>query len=230
MEFYVSALVLGLLGLAGMAIAGGGRHGGARGHGGGHGHVGHGGHAAHLPAHTGHAAGHAAGHAGGHAVAHGAGTAAHAHAAHPSISGAASRSVLSLVSPRILFSFSLGLGATGLIARGVLGGPFLFAAAVAGGIFFERLIVTPIWNFGFRFESQPALTLESAVDSEATVVSNFDANGQGLIAVELDGQLVQLLGTLAPAERAAGVRVTAGMRVRIQEVDAARNRCTVSRM
>jgi hypothetical protein len=46
--------------------------------------------------------------------------------------------------------------------------------------------------------------------------------------VELDGQLVQVLGILRPEERSIGVRVRRGGRVRIEEVDAVRNRCLVS--
>ena len=89
-------------------------------------------------------------------------------------------------------------------------------------------IVTPIWNFTFRFASNPALTLESSLMSEATAVTSFDVNGQGLIAIEVDGQLVQLLGTLNASDRALRVRVPAGARLRVEDVDAARNRCSVS--
>ena len=63
---------------------------------------------------------------------------------------------------------------------------------------------------------------------EATAVTAFDKNGQGLIAVEVDGQMVQILGTLQSGDREMKVKVPAGSRLRIQDVDAARNRCTVS--
>jgi hypothetical protein len=63
---------------------------------------------------------------------------------------------------------------------------------------------------------------------EATAVTSFDRNGQGLIAVEVDGQMVQILGTLKSGDREMNVRVPAGSRLRIEDVDAARNRCTVS--
>jgi hypothetical protein len=132
------------------------------------------------------------------------------------------------MSPRVLFSVSLGLGTAGLVLQPVLRGPILFAAALAIGFVFERIVVTPIWNFMFRFASAPAMTLESAVTDEARAVTTFDANGQGLIAVELDGQSVQLLGTLQPSDRAMHIRVPAGARLRIEEVDSARNRCIVS--
>jgi len=214
MDWYLTALALGAVGLVAMAFSGLGRH--SRG----------GGHAAAAGHHAGHAhAGHShAGHAhGGHAHAGHAQT-GHAHATD---TPAASR-FLSLMSPRVLFSVSLGLGTAGLVLRPVLGGPVLFAAALAAGVLFERILVAPIWNFAFRFASTPALTLESAVSDEARAVTSFDANGQGLIAVELDGQSVQLLGTLQSSDREMHIKVPAGARLRIEEVDSARNRCIVS--
>jgi len=95
-------------------------------------------------------------------------------------------------------------------------------------VLFERYVVTPIWNGLLRFASEPAQTLERAVFDVAHAVTDFDAQGQGLIAVELDGQLVQVLGILRPEEHALGVQIRRGGRVRIEEVDAARNRCLVS--
>jgi hypothetical protein len=61
-------------------------------------------------------------------------------------------------------------------------------------------------------------------------VSNFDKNGQGIISIEVDGHVQQVLGTLQKADRAAGVVVRAGQRVRIEEVDGARQRCVVSKL
>jgi hypothetical protein len=87
-----------------------------------------------------------------------------------------------------------------------------------------------VWNFAFRFASAPALTLESAVEDDAQAVTNFDASGCGIIAVEVDGHLVQVLGTLVKSDRESGVRVRAGDSVRIEDVDADRNRCTVRRV
>ena len=208
MDFYTTSLVVGAGGLALMGVTGLGRHGHS-------GHVGHG-HGGH--AHLGH--GHAG--QGGHThAAHG-----HAHAGdHGSAFG---RYALAITSPRILFSLFLGFGTAGLILQPILGGIFLLAAALVGAVAFERFIVTPLWDFAMRFASRPALTLESAISEEATAVTNFDANGQGLISVELDGQVVQILGTLTPADREMGARVPAGTRVRIEDVDTARNCCTVS--
>ena len=73
-----------------------------------------------------------------------------------------------------------------------------------------------------------ALTLESCPGDDATAVTTFDGRGHGIVSIELDGQVVQLLATLRASERADGRRLTAGARVRIEDVDTVRNRCTVS--
>ena len=236
MDVYLTSLAIGGLGLVAMAVGGTGRHG--QDHGGGsHGHSGHGhagdSHAGH--AHVDHGAGHAhsASHAGNTHAGHN--DASHSHGAHGNVASnhasnahTGTQTLLALMSPRTLFSVCLGLGTTGLLLRSALQGPALFAVAVAGGWAFERFIVTPIWNFTLRFASEPALTLESALMSEATAVTRFDANGQGLISIEVDGHVVQLLGTLDSNTRAMRATVLAGARLRIEDVDAARNRCTVS--
>lgn len=205
---YGFALALGVTGLAVMALLGFAHHSDT----GGPGHDAHAGHA--LPGDGGHA-----GHTGAGAH-HGA--AGHAH---HEASGLAR--LAGLLSPRIIFSFLVGLGATGLLVRPLLVEPFAAGLALVGGILFERLFVGPIWRFLFRFESKPALMLESVVLEEAHAATDFDARGQGLIQLELDGQVVQLLGTVLPQE--AGMpRIRRGDLLRIEEVDAARNRCTVS--
>ena len=142
----------------------------------------------------------------------------------------AARAFWALTSPRTAFSLLLGLGATGTLMRESLGGGLLlFGIAMIGGVALERLLVTPLSNFFERFGSAPALTFETAIADEASAASSFDARGQGLVAMELDGQIVQCLGTLTTEDRAAGVHVRAGDRLRIEDVDPVRNRCTVSR-
>ncbi len=136
----------------------------------------------------------------------------------------------SWLSPRVLFNFLVGFGATGLIVERLVGPILALPIAIVGGIAFEAFVVRPIFNSLFRFESQPAQTLESALMSEGRAVTGFDANGNGLISLELGGELVQVLGTQLNEERAAGVRIRAGDIVRIEEVDDTRNRCTVSRI
>jgi hypothetical protein len=90
------------------------------------------------------------------------------------------------------------------------------------------LLVGPLWRFLFRFESRAAATLDSAIEDEARAVTGFDASGHGLVAVDVDGQIIQLLATLSADDRALGVRVRTGDLVRIAEIDSARGRCTVT--
>jgi hypothetical protein len=218
MDLYISSLLLGAVGLGAMALSGLGRgHSDAHGHGDG---AGHGGHSvAHGHAHLGHAHG---GHGHGQH-----GDSAHGHTSHLSDS-LASKAFWSIMSPRFLFSFALGFGAAGELFKSALGGPALFAAAVGGAVLFERLLVSPLWNFTMRFASAPATTLESAITDEATAVTAFDANGQGIVSLEVDGQVHQILATLKASDRLPGTRVRAGQRLRIEDVDAERHRCTVT--
>jgi len=132
----------------------------------------------------------------------------------------------SLLSPRVLFALMVGFGAGGILARPI-GEPWQFGAAILGAAAFEALFVGPIWRFLFRFESTPAVTLESSIEDDARAVTGFDADGCGLVAVDVDGQIVQLLATLTPDDRARGVRIRTGDVLRIADVDAARGRCTV---
>ena len=65
---------------------------------------------------------------------------------------------------------------------------------------------------------------------EGRAATNFDAAGDGIVALDLDGQVRQVLGTLCAEDRAAGLRVRAGDRVFVRSVDARRNRCTVAKV
>ncbi|CAN5179965.1 hypothetical protein BH09GEM1_BH09GEM1_46690 [soil metagenome] len=207
MDLYLVSLATGAVGLGIMGI-GGLSHGSHAGHG----------HAA--PAHAGHGqAGHA--HTGN----------AHGHQTQDSLVGthipASGWRWTSLLSPRVLFSLMVGFGAGGIVGA-PLGEPWQFGAGLLGGALFETAIVGPMWRFLFRFESRAAATLESSIEDEARAVTGFDANGCGLVAVDVDGQVVQLLATLSADERARGTRIRSGDTVRIAEVDAARGRCTVT--
>src|SRR3954462_8292415 len=223
MDLYIFCVVLGAAGMAAMAFLGfTSSHSG----GGGHSHdtVGHElhgiGHSHALP--TPHAHGHSPAVGSGYPV-----TQSHSTQVNPD---GWKTHAWSWLSPRVLFNVLVGFGATGLIAERLVG-PFLaLPIALAGGLAFETVVVRPIFNSLFRFASEPAQTLESSIMSEAKAVTGFDARGNGLIAVELGGEVVQILGTLTAGERNAGVRVRAGDMVRIEDVDGTRNRCTVSRI
>ena len=203
MDFYGIALATGATGLVTMAI--GGLSHGFGGHAG-HGHGGHMGHAGHA-LHSGHGA-----HAG--------------HAHHAGDQGGGGNWAHALLSPRVLFAALIGFGAAGLLAA-PLGEPFRAGAAILGAVGFETLLVGPLWRFLFRFESAPAATLDSSIDDEARAVSGFDARGNGLVALEVDGQIIQLLATLDREELQRGVRIRTGDTVRIAAVDATRGSCTV---
>jgi hypothetical protein len=214
MDLYTFSLVLGVAGLLIMAL---------QGMGGGHGDHGHG-HDAGGHVHGGH--GHAASHGPAHDLSH---DASHAPSQGHFQDSVAGRFLWAFASPRTWFSVLIGMGLSGRALRPVFdGGPLLFAAALGIGIVFEWALVRPLWNFAFRFASRPAMMLESVVEDEATAVTAFDRNGQGIIAVDLDGHVVQLLATLRADDRALGAAVRAGDRVRIADVDSARNRCTVA--
>jgi hypothetical protein len=206
MDLYISSMLLGVIGLGAMALSGFG-HQGHGGHGHGHGDIGH--------SHAGH------GHAGD---AHG----GHGHHHDTGHSGSHGFSLWALMSPRMLFSLALGFGLAGQTFARMMPGKFLeMVAAFIGAMAFEALLMRPLWNLIMKFESGPALTLESSVDDEATAVTSFDANGQGIVSLELDGQVVQVLATLTSGDRDLGVRVRAGQRVRIEDVNPATNQCTV---
>jgi hypothetical protein len=217
MDLYTFSLFLGAAGLLTMALQGiGSGHGD---HAGGHstdaGHAGHGGHAGHH--------GHSADAHSGH------GTDAHSSSQSHGHDSAVGKFLWSFASPRVWFSVLLGMGLAGRATRPFFeGGPMLFVAALGLGLLFEGIVVRPVWNLVFKFASKPALSLESCVEDEATAVTSFDKNGQGIISVDLDGQMVQLLATLRADDRALGAAVRAGDRVRIADVDSARNQCTVA--
>lgn len=248
MDIYRLGLYLGFTGIVSMALLGIGQlghgHTGTQGNTSGHGHGGHGGHANGPAGHGGH--GHAAqGHGSqGHST--------HSHSKESRDSGADRWGlVLGLLSPRVFFSFLLGFGATGILLKHFLPeDPVVdwlatkswiqdaamtyrigrLVLAGVGGWAFEHWIVASIWNFIFRFASNPARTLDTAICEEARAVTNFDASGSGLIALDLDGQIMQVLGTLNAAERAEGIRIHAGDLLFVEAVDTQRNSCTVSRI
>jgi hypothetical protein len=226
MDLYIFCVVLGAAGMAAMAFLGF-----TSSHGGGHhthtaGHEMHGIGGSHVHAAAPH---HALPHAPPHTIEH-VGARPYGIASGQAVPHSWTSHVLSWLSPRVLFNFLVGFGATGLVLERLVGPVLALPIAVLGGVGFEALIVRPIFNSLFRFESQPAQTLESALMSEGRAVTGFDANGNGLVAIELGGEVVQVLGTQLAADRKSGVRIRTGDAVRIEEIDSTRNRCTVSRI
>ena len=141
--------------------------------------------------------------------------------------------LLGLFSPRLLFTVLLGFGATGLVLHEwlSLSPTAALPIAIIGGLAFERFVGGPFWNLLFGFASKPARTLESAALGAGQAATDFDKAGHGLVLLELDGQVRQVLGTLAPEERTPDApRVRTGERLFIRSVDHRRNACTVSRL
>ncbi len=99
------------------------------------------------------------------------------------------------------------------------------AAATVPALVAERFVVRPVWNLLFRFQGQPSSPLGALLLSEAQAVVPF-RNGRGVVSVVRDGRVVQLAATLRPDHAALPVKV--GDTVRIEDVDAGRERVTVS--
>ena len=130
-------------------------------------------------------------------------------------------------SPRAVLSWCALYGAFGnaLVHAGHLG----FAAAALGAIvptlLVERVLLRPVWNFLFRSQAAPSGPLEQLILSECEAVVPF-RNGRGLIATIRDGRQVQLSAQLCDHDAARAVSF--GQRLRIEDVDARRERVTVS--
>lgn len=209
-------LLIGILGLLAQMLLGG-AHIGHMGHHGGAGHA-HGGHAGHS---------HAGQH--GHGQHHGQ---AHQDQAHHDghSQGRGPSPLWTLLSPLTFFSVCLGMGATGLLLKHLhLRTSFVALAALLGGIVFYGLLIRPLWNIMFRFASTPSTALAGTVAQEAEALTRFDSTGKGLVRVTIDGQLVRILATLEPEDRAEGV-VRPGDRLTVTSVDGRTNSCHVARL
>jgi hypothetical protein len=132
-----------------------------------------------------------------------------------------------LPSPRVVFSLLALYGASGNVLAHVEHIHPLAAAllALVPALAVEIFAVTPLWNFALRFQSAPSSPLSALVLEEASAVTPF-RNGRGMVAVVRDGRLVQFSAHLVDPQSDLPVRV--GDRLRIEDVDADRERLTVS--
>lgn len=203
---YIWLVIFGGLGFAAMVVFGSLHIGHANV---GHAPVGHG-HAGHV--HFGH------GHA-GHCHATGQ---APAHSTHKGPS-------MFIPSPLDIFSLVLGAGATGVFLGDRLESRLTILAAIVGALFFNFLIVRPIMGVLMRFASKPSEGLEGALATVGEAASKFDSQGQGLVKLTIDGQVVQLLGILDSTEADRKEPVLPGDPLLVVNVDATRNRCRVIR-
>ena len=134
-----------------------------------------------------------------------------------------------LPSPVDLFSICFGVGAVGFLATGRIDPRMLAPVALIGGLLFDLLAVRPFFALMLRFASKPSEGLEGTVALQAEAITKFDERGQGLVCVNMEGQLVQILARLSPDDLAGGVTVHKGDQVIVTEVDKERNMCQVTR-
>lgn len=97
--------------------------------------------------------------------------------------------------------------------------------AAVPALLVESFLVRPIWNLLFRFQGRPSSPLETLLMSKAQAVVPF-RNGRGIVSVVRDGRVVQLTATLRDNHVSLPVKV--GDVLRIEDVDARRERVTVS--
>lgn len=213
MTFFLTLMGVGLAGLVLMALPGLSKRGTHGSHGHFHFHAPkagpHGGGAHSVGAHT----------SGGHTVG------GHAQ-------GGASSGLMELASqlipePRAVLSLLTLYGAAGYVLQAgfhLSHGLALFVALIPA-LAIELLLVGPLWRFALKFQGKEASPLEWLLAEEATAVTAF-SNGRGIVRVTHDGRVVQLSAHLIPEH--AGQPVKVGDVLRIEDVDTASERVTVS--
>lgn len=160
----------------------------------------------------------------------------HAHGGHHILAGAKGlrmgnpSKALSIFpsSPMDLFSLALGGGLAGLAAKDVAE-PVRAAIALLGALLFQFGIAKPLLGLFLKFSTRPSDGLAGTVARAASAETRFDGEGRGLVALELDGETIQVLARLEPDELAAGVRVGRGDVLVVTSVDERRNSVVVTR-
>jgi len=130
-------------------------------------------------------------------------------------------------SPRAICSVLALYGAFGnaLLHAAHLRFALAAVAALVPALLIEWFLVRPVWNLVFRFQGQPSSPLEDLLLAEARAVVPF-RNGRGLVSAVRDGRIVQLAARLRDEDAATPVKV--GDRLCIEDIDAPRERVTVS--
>lgn len=224
-QLFLALMVVGLAGLLLMAMPAFARHGRAH-----VAHVAHGGRALGRGAAMPRLGGRARSGGGTAILASNAGAAASAASAGQEVAvadGTPARLFRFVPSPRAVCSVLALYGAFGnaLVHAGHLGFTAAALGAAVPALMVEYFIVRPVWNLLFRFQGQPSSPLDALLLSEAQAVVPF-RNGRGMVSVVRDGRVVQLAARLR--EDHATLPVKVGDPVRIEDVDARRERVTVS--
>jgi len=202
---FLTLTVVGLVGLAMMAIPALGGHG--------HGHIGalhgHGG----LLGHAGH----------GHQVQHSQNSDDALVIADP----APEKKLGFIPSPHAVFSFLALYGAFGnaLLRAGHYSQLFSAVAALLPALIVERLLIRPLFSLLFRFQARPSSPLDALIFADARAVVPF-RNGRGVVSVNRDGRLIQLSARLLPDQ--ANIPVKVGECLRIEAVNGEFESVTVS--
>jgi hypothetical protein len=136
--------------------------------------------------------------------------------------------LLTWLSPAYICGAIIGFGATGTLLSPILQGWLQFGLALAGAYIICFFCIRPLLTGVEKWASLPAKTLSDAVLENGTAVTDFDAKGYGLVRLNLDGQVVQLLGQLAPDEQ-PDPRVRSGETLFVRSVEPVRQRCVVCR-
>jgi hypothetical protein len=142
--------------------------------------------------------------------------------------GAVLYGLLAWISPIYICGAVLGFGATGTLVSPFLQGWLQLGTALAGAYVLCSFCIRPLLTGVQKWASLPAKTLSDAMLENGTAVTDFDSQGYGLVRLNLDGQVVQLLGQLPPEER-GGDRVRSGETLFVRSVDPAKQRCVVCR-
>jgi hypothetical protein len=132
-----------------------------------------------------------------------------------------------LPSPRAVFSVLALYGAFGNAALHAFHLPKLVAAfsAVLPALLIEWALVRPLWRVLFRVQGAASTPLAQLILNEAQAVVPF-RNGRGVVSTVRDGRRVQLAASLRKDQQALPVNV--GDRLVIEDVDPARERVTVT--
>jgi len=132
-----------------------------------------------------------------------------------------------LPSPRAIFSLLALYGAFGnaLLRAFHLSPPLAAVGALVPALLVERLCVKPLFSLLFRFQAPPSSPLEALIFADALAVVPF-RNGRGIVSVERDGRLIQLVARLRADQ--AQFPVAVGDTLRIEDIDAGAESATVS--
>ena len=136
--------------------------------------------------------------------------------------------LLTWLSPAYLAGAIIGFGAIGTLLAPILHGWLQLGAALVGAYIICFFCIRPLLTGVQKWASLPAKTLTDVMLENGTAVTDFDSKGYGLVRLNLDGQVVQLLGQLAPEEQ-SGARVRSGETLFVRSVDPAKQRCVVCR-